>query len=73
MALNKWKNNHKASATNWFDTIAQLEVISSFAALYFNNPEWSFPLIADVHFTLSGKNIGHPLISKQQRVTMIFL
>ena len=72
MTLNKWKTNHKASATNWFDTIAQLEVISSFAVLYFNNPAWSFPLIAEEHFTLSGKNIGHPLISKQQRVNNDF-
>jgi DNA mismatch repair ATPase MutS len=59
-------------ATNWFDTIAQLEVIGSFAVLHFNNPGWVFPLIADEHFKLSGKNIGHPLISQQYRVNNDF-
>ncbi|HEX5153370.1 MAG TPA: hypothetical protein VFW07_18090 [Parafilimonas sp.] len=71
-ALNKWKKNNKASATNWFDVIAEVEVAGSFAVLHFNNPGWNFPVIADAHFTLAGKDIGHPLISKQQCVNNDF-
>jgi len=71
-ALNKWKKNNRVSATNWFDIIAQLEVTGSFAVLHFNNPAWNFPAIADEHFTLTGKDIGHPLISKQQCVNNDF-
>ena len=49
-----------------------MEVTGSFAVLYFNNPGWSFPVIADDHFTLAGKDIGHPLISKRQCVNNDF-
>ena len=72
LALNKWKKNNKTLASNWFNAIAQLEVAGSFATLSFNNPAWCFPAIADAHFTLSGKNIGHPLIAVQQMVTNDF-
>ncbi len=71
-ALNKWKNSNKALAANWFSTIAQIEVAGSFTTLYFNNPEWCFPTIADEYFILSGNKTGHPLIPKQQSVTNDF-
>ena len=72
IALNNWKKANKTLATNWFNAIAQLEVAGSFATLSFNNPQWYFPAIADEHFTLSGKNIGHPLIAAKQVVTNDF-
>jgi hypothetical protein len=72
IALNEWKKTNKSLASNCFKTIAQLEVTGSFATLSFNNSDWCFPVIADEHFTLSGKAIGHPLILKQQSVTNNF-
>ncbi len=72
IALNKWKKINKSSVTNWFNIIALLEVTGSFGVLCFNNPEWCFPEIADEHFTLSAREIGHPLISKQQSVSNDF-
>ncbi|HYJ63804.1 MAG TPA: hypothetical protein VEV62_08690, partial [Parafilimonas sp.] len=72
IALNEWKKTNKPLVLNWFKTIAQLEVAGSFAILGFNNSNWCFPEIAEEHFTLSGKAIGHPLILKQQSVTNNF-
>jgi hypothetical protein len=72
IALNDWRKANKPLVSNWFNTIAQLEVIGSFATLSFNNSDWCFPQIADEHFTLSGRAIGHPLILKQQSVTNSF-
>jgi hypothetical protein len=72
IALNKWKKINKALVSNWFNAIAQLEVTVSFATLSFNNPEWCFPQINDEHFTFSAKQIGHPLILKQYRVSNDF-
>jgi hypothetical protein len=72
IALNEWRKANKSLVSNWFNTIAQLEVAGSFATLAFNNDNWCFPEIADEHFTLSGKEIGHPLILKQQSVTNNF-
>ena len=66
------EKTNKFLVSNWFYTIAELEVAGSFATLSFNNTDWCFPEIADEHFTLSGKAIGHPLILKQQSVTNSF-
>ena len=72
IALNEWKKANKSFVSNWFNAIAQLEVAGSFATLSFNNADWCFPEIIDEHFTLSGKEIGHPLILKEQSVTNDF-
>ena len=72
VALNKWKAANKPLVSNWFNAIARLEVTGSFATLYFNNQSWCFAEIADEHFILSGKRIGHPLILKEQTVTNDF-
>jgi DNA mismatch repair ATPase MutS len=72
IALNTWRKTNKNFVANWFNAIAELEVTGSFSVLNFNNAGWCFPEIADEHFTLSGKQIGHPLIPKKQRVNNDF-
>jgi hypothetical protein len=72
MALKKWKDQNSVIVPLWFETIAQIEVINSFATLSFNHPAWCFPSIADEHFVLSGEEIGHPLISEKLRVPNSF-
>jgi VIT1/CCC1 family predicted Fe2+/Mn2+ transporter len=72
IALNKWKSVNKLLVSNWFNAIALIEITGSFAALHFNNPGWTFPLIVEEHFTLSGEQIGHPLIIKEQSVVNDF-
>jgi len=72
LALNNWKQKNKSSVSNWFNAIAAIEIAGSFATLYFNNSDWYFPAIAYAHFTLFGKQIGHPLILKKQSITNDF-
>lgn len=72
IALNNWKKTNKLSITNWYQTIALVEVAGSLSTLHFNNADWSFPKIAGEHFVIEGKEIGHPLINKQQAVTNNF-
>jgi hypothetical protein len=72
IALNKWKSENKLLTSNWFNAITSVEITGSFAALHFNNPGWTFPLIVDEHFILNGEQIGHPLIEKEQSVTNDF-
>lgn len=72
IALNKWKNKNQQAVPFWFKAIAETEVISSIASLAFNQPSWCFPEIADNHFTLQGKEIGHPLIAAAKRVDNSF-
>lgn len=72
MALKKWKAQNRKLVPKWFNTIAEIECLSTFATLAFNHPDWCYPEIADIHFTLKGKEIGHPLIPEQQRVCNSF-
>lgn len=68
IALNKWKKINAAKVAHWFDAIAQIEVSVSIATLAFNKQQWVFPQIADEHFTLNAKAVGHPLIPFKTRV-----
>lgn len=72
LALKKWKGQNKSAVPYWFEIIALLEVMNTFATLSFNHPGWCFPSIAEEHFTLSGEEIGHPLIPGKQRVNNSF-
>lgn len=72
LALNKWKNENQVNILNWFDAIAAAEYCSSIANLHFNEPEWIFPEVKDDYFTISGTEIGHPLIEKSKRVDNSF-
>jgi hypothetical protein len=67
-SLNEWKTKNQDSVAGWFSILSNIEVISTIATLTFNHPSWSFPVISDVHFTLSGEEVGHPLIAEDKRV-----
>ena len=64
--LEKWKKENDFNVQNWFDTLAHFEVLNSFATIYFNNPDWCFPLLNEKHFTINSTELGHPLINKNK-------
>ena len=65
--LEKWKKSNQ-NLEQWFHCVAEFEALSSFANLYFNNPEWCFPKINNNHFNFKATNLGHPLINAKTRV-----
>jgi len=71
-SLNKWKNKNALFVPEWFTILANTEVINTLATLTFNHPDWIFPVISKEHFTLSGEEIGHPLIDDKKRVDNSF-
>ncbi len=68
MALERWNKRNQQNITHWFDALGDLEAISSLSTLHFNHPEWCFPELKKVHFSIQGTEIGHPLINKNKRV-----
>jgi ABC-type lipoprotein export system ATPase subunit len=66
--LEKWKSAQRKKIHIWFDTLGHIEALNSFGVLCFNEPGWAFPAIADGHFLIEGKEVGHPLISKTKLV-----
>lgn len=72
-SLNKWKSKNAAFVPQWFSILANVEVINTLATLTFNHRDWVFPAVSNEHFTLSGEQIGHPLIDAKKRVDNSFL
>ena len=65
--LEKWKEEQQDDLGQWFDTMGELEVLSSFANLHYNNPEWIFPTIEDGG-PFEGEQLGHPLLHRSKRI-----
>ena len=68
LSLEKWKQQHHENVPLWFDMLAQFEALSSLATVSFNHPEWCFPVFKEPHFSIEGRQIGHPLINTDKRV-----
>lgn len=66
--IEKWKKETASVIHLWFAVIANMEALSSFAALSYNNPDWVFPKLSEDDFNLSASALGHPLIPQGERV-----
>jgi ABC-type multidrug transport system fused ATPase/permease subunit len=72
IGLEKWKLKHGNDIGEWFNALGEFEAISSFANLAFNNKDWAFPKINDSDFVFNAKNLGHPLIFENKRISNDF-
>jgi hypothetical protein len=72
ISLNNWRRQNRPHVKKWFEAVAEIEVLNSLATLHFNQPEWAWPQFSPTHFTFRGTAVGHPLITKEQRVTNNF-
>jgi hypothetical protein len=71
--LNDWKKKNQLQFNDWFNVIAEMEVLISLASLVHNEPEWCFPDVDENYFHFQSSAIGHPLIPVVKRVTNDFL
>jgi len=55
------------SVETWLDVLGEVEVLSGFATLYYNNPDWSMPEF-DKDVLLKAEHLGHPLINGDERI-----
>ena len=66
--LERWRASAGKKVPEWFDAMAKIEALSSFANVQHNHPTWATPVISDEYFMLEAKNIGHPLIREKERI-----
>ena len=64
--LEQWKAQHKKLLPVWFESLSEFEVLSSFGNLYYNNPEWVFPVFHNKPF-FEANSLWQPLIRKESR------
>ncbi len=72
LALEKWKHENHTSVSAWFDALGEMEALASLAAVSFNHPGWSFPVLSNVEGALAANDLGHPLIPLDKRVCSSF-
>ncbi len=68
IALEKWKDESGKYLRNWLQAIGQIEALSSLAIIRHDHPDWGFPEIVDERYFFSSKEMGHPLLSNEDRV-----
>lgn len=66
-ALLKWKEIHKGHIMGWLESVAEIEVLCSFANFSYNNPRFVYPTL-NRDYCIEFEEVGHPLIAEGQRV-----
>lgn len=66
--LQKWFVSHGREVTEWLEVLYEFDALISLAVCANNHPAFNYPIV-DESLNLSGKNLGHPLIHREQCVT----
>lgn len=69
IALEKWKKKSGYSVRTWLTVIGKLEEISSLSTIRYDNPNWCNPQLTNLKQNFSAKNMGHPLLFSNARVS----
>jgi len=57
-----WQRHAGKHVKKWFDSLGNMEALSSLATLKYENPEWIMPDIDNRYRNINVSNMGHPLI-----------
>jgi len=68
LKLNKWHESSSHHLVKGLFTISQFEELISFATLAYNQADWNYPVLKE-DFCLEAKELGHPLIKADKRIT----
>jgi len=66
--LERWRNLHRENVAEWLEVIAEFDALISFGGFWFNNPDYTLPLLKQGEFVFKSKEISHPLINKAHRI-----
>ena len=72
MFTEQWKKKNISKVNDWFNSVGEIEALSSIAAYHCANHETSYPKILDDEYVFSADELGHPLIKDSVRVTNDF-
>ncbi|HEX6898949.1 MAG TPA: hypothetical protein VF789_04515 [Thermoanaerobaculia bacterium] len=67
--LERWQQEAGSHARGWLAALGRFESLSAFAGLRFDHPGWSFPEVASSTDRYDARDLGHPLIRDEARVT----
>ena len=68
-ALERWQARNGPQVRKWFDALGQFEALASLASVRRDHPTWAFPEIDPDADRLSARDLGHPLLPDDSRIT----
>ncbi|MBS1935688.1 MAG: hypothetical protein JST96_16935, partial [Bacteroidetes bacterium] len=71
--LEDWKENYKEKFEDWIHCVGEIECLNSFATFAFNNPDYTYPLVAKDKLLIQAVAAAHPLIHAGERVVNDFV
>ena len=63
MAIERWRTENAASLKRWLHAWGEFEALNALAAYGFENPNNTFPELADSDGCFEAREMGHPLLS----------
>jgi MutS-like protein len=73
LRIENWQQENSDRVENWFNALAEFEVLSSLSTQAFSQQNWSFPKLNSAPYHLHFIELGHPLIPEEKRVVNDFL
>jgi hypothetical protein len=65
--IDRWRESLGKGARKWFESLAELEALSSFSTWHFERPEDAFPVVDDGPVHVEATELGHPLLNEPVR------
>ena len=65
--IDRWRETLGKGARQWFESLAELEALSSFATWHFERPQDAFPEVDDGPVHVEATHLGHPLLERPIR------
>jgi hypothetical protein len=62
MAVEHWRQKHRASLADWLDAWAEFEALNALAAYAYEHPENTYPQFTPGRARFEGDALGHPLL-----------
>lgn len=71
-SIDKDRKTIQLKFDKWLEALGEFEVLASFAATRYANPDWAYPEISDEVFLYKAEQIAHPLLTSESKVANSF-
>ena len=69
LRIERWKEEYGIHLLQWLEALGKLDALSALGSFAFNHKEYTYPIITDQPFAFRAKDMGHPLMPREQCVT----
>ncbi len=67
--IERWIDAYRTKASDWFEVVAFFDAYNTLGNYAYNQPSFTFPKIVNNGAIIKAEGLGHPLLSKEKRVT----